>query len=143
MSSIFICCNYICRGGYTMKKHGKYFMKTEVISMGRCKTWFTNNQSNGTYTIIFKYNKAKDCRNHSRVLLEKINEAKNAYEGNREISVEENWHSMAITNYIAITNAVDNGIDMAVYMEDADLMLTLDYISEEVNVENGNTKRSE
>lgn len=142
MSSIFICCDYICYGGYTMKNHGIYFMgrKTEIISMGHCKARFINNQSNGTYTIIFKYHKGKDCKNHSRVLLEKINEAKKAYKGNRYLSIEENWLS------ISITNAMDNGINMVVYMEDADLMLELDYISyisEEDKVENGNTKRSE
>jgi len=128
-----------------LKDHEINFMgrKVEAIAMGRCdncEARFINNRNNGSYTIIFKYNKMKDCKNYSRPLLEKINEIKDAYEGNREITIDEGWHS------IAITNAVDNGIDMTIYMNNFDLMLELDYISyisEEGEAENGNTKRSE
>lgn len=145
MYSIFIYCNYICYGGYIMKEHETYFMgrKVETITMGRCdncEARFINNRNNSSYTIIFKYNKMKDCKNYSILLLEKINEAKDAYEGNREITIDENLHS------IAITNAVDNGINMTIYMDNFDLMLELDYISyisEKGEAENGNTKRSE
>lgn len=116
-----------------MKEHGTYYMRRikETISMGCCKTRFINNQNNGTYTIIFKYRKAKDCRNYSKVLLDKINEAKNAYEGNREITVDEKWNS------VVVTNAIDNGIDMVVYMEDFDLTLELNYYILEKFLEGG------
>ena len=110
-----------------MKEHEIYLMKrrTETISMGRngnCEARFINNRNSGSYTIIFKYRRAKDCRFYTNVLLEKINEARSAYKGNREIAIEVYWHG------IVITNAIDNGIDISVFMDDMDLMLELDYI---------------